>query len=251
MKLPIKAILIDDEPIALSALRKVLVEYCPHVNIVGTATNIVDALKLCQEVRPNLVFLDIEMSTPNDGFNFFRLSPQNQFGVIITTAHAEYALRAIKDIQPWGYLLKPYDPAELIASVQAAEQKLPFLTPPTTPKLKGLTLSDQRQGNVIIMVDDILYLSVQQSTVDVVVWKNNKRLRFITYRTLKDFEESLPTPKFCRTHHKYLVNLAWVERYERTGRNGLVHLPSGDKVEISVHKMEDFVRQFEDYLQGP
>ncbi|HUM27113.1 MAG: LytTR family DNA-binding domain-containing protein [Saprospiraceae bacterium] len=249
MKLPIKAILVDDEPIALSALQKILVEYCPHVNIVGTATNIVDALKLSQETHPNLVFLDIEMSTPNDGFNFFRLSPPNQFGVIITTAHAEYALRAIKDIQPWGYLLKPFEATELIASVQAAEQKLPFLAP-TVPQRKGITLNDPRQGNVVIKVDDILYLAVQQSTVDIVVWKNNKRSHFITYKSLKDFEESLPAPKFCRTHHKYLVNLAWVERYERTGRNGIAHLPSGDRVEISVQKMEDFVRQFEDYLQG-
>lgn len=249
MHQPIHALLVDDEASALQILQGMLAECCPQVKVIGTAANLIQAVHFCQQNQPNVVFLDIEMPPLGDGFDFIRLSQPNTFGVIVTTAYPDYALRAIRLLQPWDYLVKPYGPAELMASVQIAQQKLPTLPQPASPP-QGLMVTDQRQGNVALRLSEVLYFVADHATVDVVVFRQQKEKRFTVYRPLKEFETELAQADFCRTHHRYLVNLAWVERYERTGRNGLIHLTNGTRVEISVQKMDDFVARFEAYIRG-
>lgn len=77
-----------------------------------------------------------------------------------------------------------------------------------------------------------------------------KNKKITAYRTLKDLESELPESLFCRTHHSYLVNMQHIERWERTGRNGLIYLPEGLSVYISVLKMEHFEEKFGTFLLG-
>lgn len=247
----IKALLVDDEVAALQTLEGMLAEYCPQIKIIGAATNTSEAIKFCNQHQPHVVFLDIEMPPGSDGFEFIRLSSPHKFGVIITTAHPDYAIRAIQHFQPWGYLVKPFEPTELIASVQIAQQKLPTPPPATNTRRQGLIIPDQRKGNIVIHFDDVLFLASEQATVDIVVRKKDKDVRYTVYRPLKEFEQELPASEFCRTHRSYLVNLAWVDRFERTGRNGMLHLANDThRVEVSSQKMEEFVERFEAYLKG-
>lgn len=249
MQAPIPTLLVDDELSALETLQGMLESCCPQIKVIGTACSVVDALTFCQKNTPQLVFLDIEMPPMGNGFEFVRLSQPNKFGIIITTAYPDYAVSAIQTLQPWGYLIKPYEPTELIASVKVALQKLPDIIPPPN-KRQGILISDHRLGNIVVRLSEILYIVSSNSTVDIVVFKQNREIRYTVYRSLKDIENELPWTEFCRTHNRFIVNMASVERYERTGRNGLIHLYNGTQIDISVQKMDDFVMRFEAHLQG-
>src|SRR5687767_3334897 len=91
-----KAIIIDDEENAINGL-KLLIEHASiNLEIVGTANNVVDGLKILRQKEPDIVFLDIEMHGPN-GFDFLELADRKNRYFIFVTAHEEYALKAIKN----------------------------------------------------------------------------------------------------------------------------------------------------------
>ncbi|MCC7504035.1 MAG: response regulator transcription factor [Saprospiraceae bacterium] len=246
MRNQIKALIIDDEPNAIHGLRNMLATYCPAVKVLASAENATEAYKLYQQLHPNLIFLDIELCSQQNGFDFVRMCQPQQFGVIITTSFQQYAIKAITDIQPWGYLVKPIDAFDLITSIKVAEKKVEAMTPPK----KGLTVHDHRLGKVALLYNDILFFKAQNAAVDIVIWRNNRSKTLASYRTLKEFEEELPEEIFFRSHKSYLVNLAWVDRFERCGRTGLAHLRSGDTVEISAQKLDAFEAQFEIFMGG-
>jgi two-component system LytT family response regulator len=100
----------------------------------------------------------------------------------------------------------------------------------------------------VIRVRDIIYCEADGTTTDIFYLKDSKTTRFTASRTLKDIEEQLPARLFCRSHHSYVANLSHVERYERTGRNGVIHFKNGSKAPISVGKMDDFEGQFLEFL---
>ncbi|MBT4729798.1 MAG: response regulator [Bacteroidetes bacterium] len=101
----IKAILVDDEKNSLSTLQLLLDKYCPEVEVIGTAQNVADSIKIIDELKPELVFLDIAMPD-GDGFEVLENVSHKLFQVIFTTAYDQYALRAF-EYAALHYLLKP------------------------------------------------------------------------------------------------------------------------------------------------
>lgn len=246
----IHALIVDDEAGAVNTLRGMLGEFCPQVRVVGEAHSVDDALRVAVQHSFDLVFLDIEMPPYGNGFDFIKLFPQPAFGVIFTTAYPQYAVEAINRVQPWAYLVKPFRVTELVAAVQIAADKIRERGPATdTYENAGITIADNRKGNRVIRVRDILYCKADSSATDIVVLRQGRLEKMPAYRSLKELEQELPGVLFCRTHHGYLVNMAHIERWERTGRNGLIHLPLGARVEISVQKMEYFEEKFNDFLR--
>ena len=112
----IQAIIVEDVPKSQETLFKMLLQNCPQVTIVGIANSVDSAYELIVQHRPNLVLLDIEMPQKN-GFDLLVKFPNPHFEVIFTTAHDQYALRAIK-FCALDYLLKPIDIQELQLAVQ-------------------------------------------------------------------------------------------------------------------------------------
>jgi len=239
----ITALLVDDEISALNTLRGMLGEYCPQVQVLAEATSVEEALQAVGVYDPQLVFLDVQMPPFGGGFDFLQQAAPRSFGVIFTTAHPQYALKAINMVQPWAYLLKPYSVADLVSAVQVAYDKLRM-----SGNQKSLIIPDSRKGNIVLRLTDILYLEADGNTTDIFVLRSDKIEKVMASRTLGSLEAELPESIFCRPHHSYIVNMGRIERYEQTGRNGLIYLPMGASISISVLKMEHFEARLATFL---
>lgn len=246
----ISALLIDDEISALNTLQGMLRQFFPQINVVATARSVSEALLMAQVHQPELVFLDVEMPPFGSGFDFVNMCQDCNFGVIFVTAHQEYAVKAINTIQPWGYLIKPINVTSLMTTVELALDKIEqeLLKAPLYPATQSIVIPDARKGNIIIRIKNLIYCRADGTATDLFYEKQGEIHRTTASRTLKEIEEQLPPGVFCRSHHSFLVNLSWVERYEKTGRNGIIHLKNGASSPISVGKMEDFIHQFNAFL---
>jgi len=252
----IKTLIIDDEVSALITLKGMLQEACPQISIVGEAKSVREALKLVAKEAPELVFLDIQMS-PFNGFEFLEFMPQYQFGVIFTTAHPEFAIEAIKIAQPWSFLVKPYGIDSLVEAVKIATKKIAEaetkveakVAAPSNSDNQGVILQDSRKGNIVVKVRDILYCKSNGALLEINVSRNGKTEKFVQYQTLKNMEAELPDNLFCRVHHGYIVNLAFVARYEITKSVRIVYLENGKEIPVSIQKAGQFVEKIGEFLK--
>ncbi len=239
------AIIIDDELNGRIALRQKLLDYCPTVEVIAEATNGREGLEVIQKHHPQLVFLDIEMPEM-DGFQMLMQIPDKNFHLVFTTAYDHYAIKAIK-YAAFDYLLKPIDIEELKITVEriskqpATEQftkKLetleqnfitkPFLNKIAIPTLEGLLFYDLSQ---IIRLE-------AQSNYTIIYFSGHPKL--MASRTLKEFEEILPTDIFFRPHNSHIINLNYIKRYLK-GDGGQVEMQNGDYILVSRRKKEEFL----------
>lgn len=246
----INTLLIDDEISAINTLRGMLTQYCPQVKIVGEACSTGEAIQQITRHKPDLIFLDIEMPPYGNAFDLLKQMREPEFGVIFTTAYPQYAIEAINTVQPWAYLVKPYSVKSLEAAVKIAGEKLleeGNMSSDHHERL-GFFINDSRKGTIVIRFHEVLFCNSDGSVVEITLLRNNKLEKITTYRTLKELENDFEDQPFCRTHHSYIVNLSHILRFEKTGRNGIIHLTNGIRVGISVQKMAEFEQRFEQYL---
>src|SRR6476659_5731253 len=117
----IKAIIIDDEVHCVDTLSILLSDYCPEVEVMEKCLSPKKGLEAIERLKPELVFLDIEMPMMN-GFELLEQFKQIPFSVVFTTSYDQYAIKAIR-FSPLDYLLKPIDPKELIAAVKKVQEQ--------------------------------------------------------------------------------------------------------------------------------
>ena len=234
----IKAILIDDEAHCLDTLNMLLNDYCPEVKVMDRYSSSKKALEAIEKIKPELVFLDIEMPVMN-GFELLEQFERIPFSVIFTTSYDQYAIKAIR-ISALDYLLKPIDPVELVAAIHKVQSQKAH---PTSEQF--LLLMDRIQhketgfskiavptaeGYELIPVDQVVRCEANDNYTHLYL-KNKTRL--IACRTLKEMEEQLiDFNYFVRVHHSYLVNLNEVNKYIR-GDGGYLVLTDGTNVNVS------------------
>ncbi len=239
------AIIIDDELKGRIALSQKLRDYCSDVRLVGEAENGEDGIKLIEKLKPDIVFLDIEMPRMN-GFDMLLRLPQKNFDLIFTTAYDQYAIKAIK-YAAFDYLLKPVDIEELKLAVSKSnsrqlintEKKLEVLD----QNLRGKTILNKiaiptLDGMLFFNIADIVHLEAN-SNYTTLYFSNHPKL--LASKTLKDFEDLLPTDIFFRTHHSHLINLNYIKRYIK-GDGGQIELQDGTYVDIARRKKEEFLK---------
>src|SRR5580765_6113568 len=129
----IKAIIIDDEVHCVDTLSILLTDYCPEVEIMEKCMSARKGLEAIERLKPELVFLDIEMPIMN-GFELLEQFKEIPFSVIFTTSYDQYAIKAIR-FSALDYLLKPIDPKELMIAVRKAAT---LKNAPTSEQLKML-----------------------------------------------------------------------------------------------------------------
>lgn len=239
------AIIIDDELKGRIALSQKLQDYCSDVRLLGEAENGEEGIKLIEKLRPDIVFLDIEMPRM-DGFEMLLRLPQKNFDLIFTTAYDQYAIKAIK-YAAFDYLLKPIDIEELKLAVSKSnqlhnrntEKKLEVLDQNLHGKtnLNKIAIASM-DGLLFFNINDIVHLEASNNYTTI-YFSNHPKL--IASRTLKDFEELLPVDIFFRTHHSYLVNLNYIKRYIK-GDGGQIEMQDGTCIDVSRRKKEDFLR---------
>ncbi len=239
------AIIIDDELKGRIALKQKLQDYCADVQLSGEAENGEEGMKLIDKHHPDIVFLDIEMPRM-DGFEMLYRLPKKNFHLIFTTAYDQYAIKAIK-YAAFDYLLKPIDIEELKLSVSKINTFQAFHTE------KKLEVLDQNlhgknafnkiaistlDGLLFFNTTDIIHLEANSNYTTIYF---NNRPKLIASKTLKDFEELLPTDIFFRTHHSHLINLNFIKRYIK-GDGGQIELQNGNYVDVSRRKKEEFLK---------
>lgn len=235
-----RAIIIDDERLARTELKKLLQDY-PEVEVVDEATNAEEGLAKIESLQPDLIFLDIQMpgKTGFDMLAQLEKSPQ----VIFTTAYDEFALKAF-EVNALDYLLKPVEPKRLADAVHklnnADFKEARVDTPGTNNSL--LTENDQvfvKDGERcwFVKLSDIrLFESVGNYAK--VFFGNNKPL---ILKSLNALEERLDEKTFFRANRKHIVNLRMIEKIEPYFNGGLLlELKGGEKVEVSRRQTVKF-----------
>ncbi|MDI1337309.1 MAG: LytTR family DNA-binding domain-containing protein [Lacunisphaera sp.] len=232
-----KALLIDDERLARNELRRLLAAHA-DIEIVGEAVDAVDAAAKVAALKPDLLFLDVQMPGA-DGFSLLeQLEPPLPL-VVFTTAYDEFAVKAF-EFNALDYLLKPVDPNRLVAALEKVRPH--GSAAPFAGARDRLGLDDKvfvREGDRcwFVPVKNIRLLESEG---------NYTRLHFDDqkpqlFRSLSAMEERLDAKHFFRANRKQVINLAWVEGIEPWFSGGLlVKLKGGLKVELSRRQAQDF-----------
>ena len=235
-----KTLLIDDERLARNELRRLLVAF-PHIEIVGEARTAQQARELNGSVRPDLVFLDVQMPGET-GLELLESLEPPAPRVIFTTAHDEFAVKAF-ELNALDYLLKPVDPARLATAVARLEDR-PGCAPAAAP-----TGQLGNEDKVFVREGDRCWF-VEVRTIRLLESEGNyTRVHFADaqphlFRSLNAMEERLDAKFFFRANRRQIINLAWVEKIEPWFSGGLlVHLKGGAKVELSRRQAQEFREQ--------
>lgn len=248
----IRAIIIDDEDISLKALGEKIRVASPDIEVVKLFLRAEDALNELQHLRPDVVFLDIEMPKMN-GFGFLKNCPTVDFEVIFTTAYSQYAIEALR-ISALDFLLKPINVDDLVAAIQRLKTRLEDRQYDLQRTFQQLELFQKHlqpsaqlgrialpviNGLEFIEAADIVKIRGQNvySTFFLTTGK-----KIVTTITLKEVEAMLERFGFFRVHKSYIVNLKYIARYIK-GEGGIVVLTDGSEVEVSRRNKADFLRR--------
>lgn len=238
----LRAIVVDDESAALETLCLLLGQHCGDlVHVEGCARSVAEARQLVQQVRPEVLFVDVEMPGES-GFELVRSMPPQEMAVIFVTAHEHYAIQALR-MSAVDYLLKPVNPAELRAAVERAlrqrqwqrERLQVLLGNIEQPKLRRLVLPVP-DGFEIVSAEEVLYCQSEGSYSRVVTVP--KRI-ILTTRLLGQWEELLGPVGFLRIHRAFLVNAQHIRKVRRDveGEGAAVVLSTGEELPISRRRL--------------
>ncbi len=243
-----KAILVDDEMNALEMLEWMILKNCPDIEIVAMCESPLEGLEKIKALKPDLIFLDIEMPQLN-GFDLLDRLGKHESDVIFTTAYNQFAIKAFKACA-LDYLLKPIDPEDLKSAVQKAKYKksrvsteqldilLSYMRP-EKPKSKRIALTTT-DHLIFIDTDKIIYCE-SDSNYTIVFLSNGEKV--IVSKTLKDVEEILDGSDFFRIHASYLINMKHVTKFTR-GDGGYVVMSNNQHITVSRKKKDEFFEMF-------
>jgi two-component system, LytTR family, response regulator len=221
-----KALLVDDEPLARFELRRLLRAH-PEVEIVGEAKDGDEALRMIRESAPDVLFLDIQMPGMT-GFDLLEKIDENLPEIIFTTAYDQHALKAF-EVNALDYLLKPIAPERLKAALHRLEKR------PAPSRLSQVFVRDGDRC-WIVRLPDIFLLESEG---------NYTRLCFATQRplirrSLNSFEQQLDPQMFFRANRRQILNLTWIESTELSVDGSLsIRLRPGQIVPLSRRRSDD------------
>jgi DNA-binding LytR/AlgR family response regulator len=244
------ALIVEDEPLLRAELTDQLRVLWPELQIAGQVANGIDAMAAIDALKPDIVFLDIQMPGLN-GMEVARHIPES-CQVVFVTAYADYALAAF-DAGASDYLVKPLTTARLLQTIRRLKSRAAASPPPAVWEklfeqesapvyLKWIKASS---GNTVrlVMVSEVLYFQSDEKYTRVVTEKNDALIRL----PLKSLLEQLDPQLFAQIHRSAIVNLQAVDRIERSehggrGGAGLEVILKGRAERLTVS--EAFTRQF-------
>ena len=229
-----KAIIIDDERLARMELKKLLLEF-PEIEILAEAANATEGREKIEELRPDLIFLDIQMPGKT-GFEMLE-ELDNVPHVIFTTAYDEYALKAF-EVNALDYLLKPIEPRRLSDAIQKLEQAdekdlemgyMPSLPRGPLGENDQVFVKDGERCWFVKLTEIRMFESAGNYAK--VFFGGNKPL---ILKSLNALEERLDDRIFFRANRKHIVNLRMIEKVEPYFNGGLLlEIRGGEKIEVS------------------
>jgi len=239
----IRTFIVDDEEDARSTLRSFISSYCPQVEIIGEADGVTDAYRKIMANPPDLVLLDIQMDD-GTGFDFLEKIKSPNFSVIFTTAFDEFAIKAFK-YSAIDYLLKPIDPDELIEAISKVNtsnsqkgQIAELIDQKKSGSFDRITLSSH-DGITIVKLKNISRLESDSNYTHFFLTSGEK---ITVPKSLKEYENILPTELFFRTHQSFIVNLDYVKKYVKED-GGYILMEDGSEVLVARRRKEEFLER--------
>jgi two-component system LytT family response regulator len=241
------ALLIDDDANLRAGMRQMLSRYAPDISIVGEADSVLTGVEAIQRLKPNVLFLDIQL-TDGTGFDVLEklaeINGKITSQVVFITAHEQYAIKAFR-FSALDFLLKPVDPDELqkvIQKIKAILSKsdnyahIDLLLENIRRKVdhfKRIALSTS-DGIHLFEVSDIIRCESEDNYTKFYI-KNSKPI--LISKTLKEYEDLLTEHGFERIHQSHLINLAYLKSYIKKD-GGYVVMADNSHLPISQRKKE-------------
>ncbi|MGB0984873.1 MAG: LytR/AlgR family response regulator transcription factor [Saprospiraceae bacterium] len=246
----INAIIIDDEERARRTLRLLIEEFCPNVKILGSYKSVPEGVLAINKLKPQLVFLDIEMPEYN-GFELLGFFRDIDFEIIFVTAYNQYALKAF-EVSAVDYLLKPVDSDLLIKAINKAslrlqngsmQNRLSVLQENTKSEVFKRIALPVSDGLLFVEIEEIVLLEAEGAYTSV-FFKGGTQI--LVSKRLKFFEEVLKNrTAFYRPHRSFIVNINFVKKLNRSestlilDNKKAIPLPRNKKNEF-----EDLLKRF-------
>lgn len=246
----IRTLIVDDIQKLRESLKDLLLKNCQSIEVVGEAESIVDALTQINLIKPDLVFLDVELG---DGTAFDLLSQLTSinFKIIFVTAYNEYAIKAFK-FSALDYLLKPVDKEDLIIAVQKAEKiiqqehtqekmqaLLSHFNPAMTNSRKIVLKTAERIYSV--NVEDIVRC---ESDKNYTTFYLNGGKKLLVSVTLKEYDDMLSQYGFFRVHQSHLINMVYFDYFLKND-GGFAVMKDNSQVPIASRKRQEFIERIE------
>lgn len=245
----VRAIIVDDENKTRKTLREMIKNYCDNIQVVADSAGRTEAIRLIEEYKPDLVFLDIFMPG-GSGFELLDHFPQPFFEIIFITAHSEHALPALK-AGAIDYLLKPISIEELKSAIEKARKRINEKNTGTNirqllenldtkknyfhkiavPSYKGQTFI--APADIVSMEAEGRYTRIRLLNAPPIVSSSN----------LKEYEDMLNPEQFMRVHHAYIINMEHVHYYNKED-GGTIIMTDGSEIILSKRKKKDFLDRF-------
>jgi two-component system LytT family response regulator len=232
----IRTIIVDDERLARNELRKILTDF-PEIEIIEEAINVQDAIEKIEELRPQLIFLDIQMPGNKTGFDLLEVLEYLP-KVVFTTAYDEYALKAF-EFNALDYLLKPIETKRMAEAIHKVKKQMDQDQNAQKNLLSGndqVFVKDGERCWFVRLSEVRLFESAGNYAK--VFFGNNKPL---ILKSLNALEERLDTKLFFRANRKHIINLQMITKMDTQYNGGLkVTLQGGEDIEISRRQAVKF-----------
>lgn len=238
----IKAIIIDDEPMARDLLALLIEETEHEIEVVAKCEDLLTGVTQIKKLKPDVVFLDIEMPEVS-GLQILEHIPNPDFEIIFATAYDSYAIKAF-ELSAIDYLLKPIDIEKLSKSIIRLGEKLDVKERLQTYEQNRegeapikVCIPNLGRGHDVILIEDILAIEADRN-YSIIYTKENK---YTLSKSLSYFESKyMPLEGFFRTHRSWIVNMAHIERFIKASKEiiiGEIRIPISRKKYADVKQL--------------
>ncbi|HYK44367.1 MAG TPA: LytTR family DNA-binding domain-containing protein [Parafilimonas sp.] len=252
----VRTIIIDDEPSAINVLSIFLKKkFKDDVEVIATSTSAAEGKELIEKLRPDLVFLDIEMPGIS-GIDLVRSCTNTDFRLVFVTAYDTYAVEAF-ELSALDYLLKPVSAEKLYRVMEkikaepgnsrdrlnAQLQKLEKILKLQSAGHEKISISTADKI-IFINISEIIYCEASGAYAHVHLCSGKN---IFTSRTLGDFESQLSSENFFRIHNSFLINLNRIKEFQRN-EGSYVLMENNIKLAVSQRRRKDFLDAIEKFV---
>ena len=230
-----RGVIIDDQEMSRLYLLNAIKENSSDVEVVGMATNVMDGVRMIRELKPDVLFLDVELES-GTGFEVLEQIESDGVEVIFTTGHEHYALKALK-ASALDYLHKPIDGDELKIALNKMRKRCE-----DRAVVKENSVDDQAKisipvndGVKVVNISSITRCESDHYYTKIFVKDGT---RYVVSKTLKEFEDLLTEHSFVRIHQSHLISLRFLAEFQKEGKSNFVLLTDGAKLPVSRRKKE-------------
>lgn len=242
-----RILVVDDEERARAGIVQVVKLYCQEVQTIYEADGLKAAREIIDNEKLDAILLDIQLKDGN-GFELTKRIGELNIPLIFITAHEEYAIKAFK-ISAMNYLLKPIDPDELIQTLEkiALQKQKSNIEEKLSVLLEFSLKNKEVPRRIVLRTSESIYVV---ETKDIVYCEADKnyttfyllnRPKILVSGNIGEYEELLQSELFLRVHQSFLLNLAFIERFEK-GEGGQVVTSTGANIPVSSRKKDQLMQ---------